>query len=1161
MRIRELNLIRYGRFSDAKLDFPTRERDIHVIVGPNEAGKSTVRSAIGDWLFGIPARTSMGFRHPMADLRLGGVIERLKTSERKTKQFAFVRTKGNKNTLRNPDGAVLPDVDLHEWLGNLTLDSFIKMIAIDHTTLVEGGVGVLSASNDIGKLLFQSASGIEQIGDALTGLQKEADGLWAPRKASDRAYYKALSLYQQANSASKEATLRAKDWKDQSDSLAASLEELAAAQARIMQVQQKLSRLERIRRVRPMLNRLNKCIANQDTLFAAGGVALLEPTASEVFSAAAQDKTVADADRRRVVLEIAEIEAELTKTPVNQLILAHLQEIQELNESRLQYRAHRTDMVKREEEIRLDWVRLQDRARGLGWAAESEDDVRQRLPVATVRGCLGRLIQQRTVLAQELSSAKADLAEVNQRIKQAKDELSSLVVDDVDSVLISLVEMATNLGDYDAAIRELQDEIDNLTGKIETGMKALGTWRCPLEELKSMLVPSIAHIQNLIDQHRSDTTNETNLRQTITLAKQDVERLDLELQQFVRKFQPISREQVEEARCVRDDAWRAIKSNPESLPGQSSGFEELLSDADELADGRHDRAQYEADRQSKSDALEHKKCELRSLEDRLVEIGNIKLQRVAGWGTLANDSGLPALPFDAVPTWLQERARILEWESIRSTRERRRDEWHANATELSEKLREKLGQSSASSTVHTLSVCLVDARLRISQAEQAQGQRRTLEQQIRTEMGRLPLMDAAVKSAQHEFDKWTTDWALALQSAGYELTTSVEQIEVDLTVLEEIDRLLNRIRSIRTERIETMQADLDALEARADALARQLAPKLLGQRAEDIIVELVTQSKQANTAATRTDELQASLRRKKAELEQADIKLLDVEARLAPLMALANVDNLTDLGKAIERSNERRTLDTNRAEIESELEAASDGLTLSELKLECDSIGVDELLAEHERLSAESVKEVDQIGPLGTKIGESKKAFEALDGNDHATRAEAQRQEAIAAMVESAESYLKLKTAVRLLKWSLEKFRETHQGPMLAKASSNFHTLTLGSFRRLVADTDGGGPPRLLGIRDDREQVPVTGMSEGSRDQLYLALRLAALEIQVEQGYRMPLIADDLFINFDDERTAAGLKVLGEISRHTQIIFLTHHDHLVPLAQKVLGNDLNVIHL
>jgi uncharacterized protein YhaN len=379
--------------------------------------------------------------------------------------------------------------------------------------------------------------------------------------------------------------------------------------------------------------------------------------------------------------------------------------------------------------------------------------------------------------------------------------------------------------------------------------------------------------------------------------------------------------------------------------------------------------------------------------------------------------------------------------------------------------------------------------------------------------------------------------------------------------LEDIDRLLNRIRSIRTERIETMQADLDALATRADALAQQLAPGLVGQRAEDIIVDLVTQLSHANTAETRTVELHTSLERKKAEYDRAEKKLRDVEARLAPLMALANVDNLADLGKAIERSNERRALDTERTEIEGELEAASDGLAISELQLECESIGVDELLAELERLSAESAKEVERIGQLGTNIGERRKAFEALDGNDQATRAEAQRQEAIAAMVDSAERYLKLQTAARLLKWSLEKFRETNQGPMLAKASANFHTLTLGSFSRLLADSDSGASPRLVGFRDDGEQVPVTGMSEGSRDQLYLALRLAALEIQVEQGYRMPLIADDLFINFDDERTAAGLKVLGELSRHTQIIFLTHHDHLVPLAQKVLGDDLNVIHL
>jgi uncharacterized protein YhaN len=163
-------------------------------------------------------------------------------------------------------------------------------------------------------------------------------------------------------------------------------------------------------------------------------------------------------------------------------------------------------------------------------------------------------------------------------------------------------------------------------------------------------------------------------------------------------------------------------------------------------------------------------------------------------------------------------------------------------------------------------------------------------------------------------------------------------------------------------------------------------------------------------------------------------------------------------------------------------------------------------------------------------------------------------------MSEAVERYMRTHTVAKLLKWSMEKFRETKQGPMLSKASIIFRTLTLESFSRLLVDSEGQ-TPRLFGVRPDGRQVDVKGMSEGSRDQLYLALRLAALEMQIDEGFNMPLIADDLFINFDDARTAAGLKVLGDLSSRMQVVFLTHHDHLVPLAKEVLGTKLNVVEL
>ena len=61
MRLAELDLLAYGKFTDAKLLFPKAEHDFHIIIGPNEAGKSTVRRAIAELLFGMEVRSPLGF--------------------------------------------------------------------------------------------------------------------------------------------------------------------------------------------------------------------------------------------------------------------------------------------------------------------------------------------------------------------------------------------------------------------------------------------------------------------------------------------------------------------------------------------------------------------------------------------------------------------------------------------------------------------------------------------------------------------------------------------------------------------------------------------------------------------------------------------------------------------------------------------------------------------------------------------------------------------------------------------------------------------------------------------------------------------------------------------------------------------------------------------
>jgi len=86
-------------------------------------------------------------------------------------------------------------------------------------------------------------------------------------------------------------------------------------------------------------------------------------------------------------------------------------------------------------------------------------------------------------------------------------------------------------------------------------------------------------------------------------------------------------------------------------------------------------------------------------------------------------------------------------------------------------------------------------------------------------------------------------------------------------------------------------------------------------------------------------------------------------------------------------------------------------------------------------------------------------------------------------------------------------------------------------------------------------------MSEGTRDQLFLALRIAALELQLANKAALPFVADDLFINFDDARARAGFEALQNLSQKTQVLFLTHHDHLLPLIREVFGAGVNVVEL
>lgn len=1181
MRIRELRLLRYGKFTDRLLALPHAPQDIHLVVGANEAGKSTMRRALSDWLFGFPMRsTGMDFLHPMQDLRLGGIIEDnpasleehssaqdTATGSTETGAFSngqirslnFERRKGQKNTLRTPADEPLPDSTLHEWLGSLQADEFRRMYALDHATLVEGSESILQASDDIGRMLFQAAAGIEHLGDALKTLQQEADSLWAPRKSGNRVFYQQQDAYEDARRTLGQAQLRTRDWKESHDALTDVQHQLEEARSKHAEIQQHIHRLERIRRVQPLLRNAEAARQRQEALQASGMPPLLPDNARQIFEQASRQGALVQAEMMRLQTALSELDQALAAITLDTPVLARADEITRLDEARVQCHDHPARLQRHQEKLQTLRARVKALAAELGWPAEDEAAMARRLPDPAWRERMAELIHRHQALLHTVEKARHERDAQAQNLSQWQAQLQSLASDGIDPALSDLLEQARRLGDPDAQSDALTRERQRLDAALEATLAGMGPWRQPIDRLQAMLVPETGQVDALRVQQHDDARALQARQEALQKKIQDIQQQEQALLQLVRHHQPVSREDVAQARQQRDDDWQAIKADPATLPARAGAFEARMHEADTLADARLERAQHEADRQSYANQLEKLKLERTGIESDIQAIEMRMARRLADWQAQAAACGLPDLPLDATPTWLKRHQDALELLARRQTAE------HQLQTLLQrvEALRQALTERLALPATTRLDDALRQARERLETAQRIAGQRSTLETQIQDAQRRLVPLQTALTQAESQWQEWQQAWQAALAEAGHKDTLPVEQLETRLARMQDIQTLLAQMDSLRADEIEPLQNALDSWMRHARTLADQLMPDAPADMPpQDIALTLAGRLKTAHQDEAEHDRLQQQQARDRQALEAARQQQIQVDALLQPLRVAAGIDDMALLGPAIARSEERRQIEHEIRRIETALREAGDGQPLESLRTEAASIEPDQLQVELNRLGTEARQIVEDISRLGAQHGQLKAAFDALNGSDAAARAATRMQEAAAGMAEAAERYLRLKTAARLLQWSMERFRQTRQGPMLARASEIFQALTLGSFSRLLVDADSHDSPRLVSIRTDgNKPVEVPGLSEGTRDQLYLALRLAALDQQASQGSRMPLIADDLFINFDDRRTEAGLQVLGELSRRMQVILLTHHDHLVPLARQVLGDGLNVIEL
>jgi uncharacterized protein YhaN len=415
-----------------------------------------------------------------------------------------------------------------------------------------------------------------------------------------------------------------------------------------------------------------------------------------------------------------------------------------------------------------------------------------------------------------------------------------------------------------------------------------------------------------------------------------------------------------------------------------------------------------------------------------------------------------------------------------------------------------------------------------------------------------------LQEAKEALARFETDWAKRMERLGLAPDTSVEEA---LDRISERARLLEKIekRDQFRGRVDGMERDARTFEREVRRLAEANVTALAGLELERAAEELVRAHQKARSDLVQREAIDRDIRERQDELAVVEARAAAARAVLTEQLAAARASDLQELAVAEERSDKARELDRKLAELEDRLREASDGDDLETLAAQLEGESMERLRARRAETQEELERVQDEHAAAVRQLASIEAGLANLQSDEAATCA-VEVEQHLDAIDELTRRYVRTRLAADMLALVIRRYRDENQAPMVGHASALFCRLTLGRYPRLDVSYDDQDEPTLVCVDADNRIVAVEALSDGTRDQLYLALRLASIARFAERSEPLPLVLDDVLVQFDDARASAGLTVLGEAAEITQVVFFTHHARLVELAQKALPPDRLVVH-
>lgn len=282
------------------------------------------------------------------------------------------------------------------------------------------------------------------------------------------------------------------------------------------------------------------------------------------------------------------------------------------------------------------------------------------------------------------------------------------------------------------------------------------------------------------------------------------------------------------------------------------------------------------------------------------------------------------------------------------------------------------------------------------------------------------------------------------------------------------------------------------------------------------------------------------------ELAAAEEALRTAEADVAALLAAAGAKNPEDFRAAFARHARAEELRGKERSLLAGLRrlAAEEGVAQEAVLAEFESGSREELEEEDVRLAAFLAALEDEAAALAESVGRTREKLAALSGGEGSAPLRRREAALLTDIFAHSRRWAVAALARNLLLSAKRRFEEEGSEGVVRFAGDIFAAVTDGAYSGIAALEDGG----FAAVhRSGKRLDPESELSRGTREQLYLALRLAYVRNHAAKAEAVPLILDDILVNFDAGRARATAAVLADFAVRNQMLFFTCHEETADL--------------